>query len=329
MMSSPNRIGAPLISVLMSVYNGEEYLAAAIESVLNQTFRDLEFIIINDGSTDNSGSILSSYASRDPRIRVVTNDLNIGLTLSLCKGLDMARGRYIARQDADDISLPGRFEKQVALLEDDPDCAMVGSAYERMDPGGRYLNVVSVPESPDEIRLTLLRFNLFAHGTMMFRNHHGIRYRPDRQFAQDYQLVVDVLSRFEVRNINVPLYRIRRDNPGISLLKKAEQNASAREILATHVENVLSSQHGEVLLAAHVLLHMSPFATDLSDAVHRKGLVVDRKRARTLFNRMPAGVRPALRAWPAYAPYLGYTFSIRWIIHTILKRLSSRLRRIR
>jgi glycosyltransferase involved in cell wall biosynthesis len=297
--------------------------------VVNQTLRDFEFIIIDDGSTDDSGSILASYARRDPRIRVVTNDVNIGLTLSLCKGLDMARGRYIARQDADDMSLPDRFEKQVMLLENDPDCALVGSAYERIDSKGRCMGIVSVPESPDEIRLKLLRFNLFAHGTMMFRNDDRIRYRPDRKIAQDYQLVVDVLKCFDVRNINLPLYKVRRENDGISQMRKVEQDAAAREILATHVQNVISSPRSEVLLAAHVLLQESHFAADLVDAVHGKRLHVDRRRARHLFNRMPAGVRPAVRAWTAYAPHLGYIFSIRWVIHTILKQLSGRMRRIR
>src|SRR3990170_6306785 len=103
----------PEITVLMSVYNGERFLREAIESILNQTYRDFEFLIINDGSTDSSREIILSY--NDPRIRLIDNELNIGLTRSLNKGLRLARGKYIARQDADDISFRKRLEKQVAF----------------------------------------------------------------------------------------------------------------------------------------------------------------------------------------------------------------------
>ena len=103
----------PKVSVVMSAYNGERYLREAVESILNQTFNDFEFIIIDDGSTNSTGQILSSYAAQDPRIVLIRNRENIGLTKSLNKGLALARGEYIARMDADDVSLPNRFSEQV------------------------------------------------------------------------------------------------------------------------------------------------------------------------------------------------------------------------
>jgi len=106
----------PKISVIMSVYNGEKYLGEAIDSVLGQTFTDFDFIIVNDGSTDGSPGIIQSY--RDERIRVINNEKNIGLTKSLNKAIKESGGEYIARQDADDISLPERFEEQVWFLEE-------------------------------------------------------------------------------------------------------------------------------------------------------------------------------------------------------------------
>jgi glycosyltransferase involved in cell wall biosynthesis len=116
---------SPKISVVMPVYNGKEYLALAVESILRQTFADFEFIIINDGSTDNSADIAASY--EDPRIKLLHNDKNLGLIPSFNRGLENSRGEYIARMDADDIAFPDRFKKQVAFLDDHPDIALCGS----------------------------------------------------------------------------------------------------------------------------------------------------------------------------------------------------------
>ena len=108
----------------MSVYNGEEYLAEAVDSVLNQSFEDFELIIINDCSTDKTGEILERYAARDARVRVHTNEVNLRLPSSLNKAISLAEGKYIARMDADDICLPDRFEKQYAFMEAHPDTAL-------------------------------------------------------------------------------------------------------------------------------------------------------------------------------------------------------------
>src|SRR6187397_2012165 len=104
----------PLVTVLMSVYNAEKYLREAIDSILNQTYRNFEFIIINDASTDGSEAIINSY--KDERIRLISNSQNLRLTASLNKGIDLAKGKYIARMDADDASLPERLQKQVTFM---------------------------------------------------------------------------------------------------------------------------------------------------------------------------------------------------------------------
>ena len=106
----------PIISVIMSVFNADEYVAEAIESILNQTYSHFEFIIIDDGSTDSSLRIIQKYAIEDQRIRVILNEKNIGLAKSLSKGIDVSQGMYIARMDADDISLPDRFYKQICYF---------------------------------------------------------------------------------------------------------------------------------------------------------------------------------------------------------------------
>ena len=114
----------PEISAIMSVYNGESYLKEAIESVINQTFEDWELIVINDCSTDSTGSILSEFAERDERIKVYTNEINLKLPSSLNKAISFCKGKYIARMDADDICLPDRFEKQYRFMEDNEDVSL-------------------------------------------------------------------------------------------------------------------------------------------------------------------------------------------------------------
>ena len=116
-----------LVSVVMSVYNEQEYLEDTMESILKQTFRDFEFVIVNDGSTDGTKGILDSYAKKDRRVRLVTNERNLGLTRSLNKGIDRARGKYIARIDAGDTAHPDRFRKQLKVLEENEDVWIVGT----------------------------------------------------------------------------------------------------------------------------------------------------------------------------------------------------------
>ena len=115
----------PKISVVMPAYNAENYIREAIDSILAQTFRDFEFLIIDDGSTDHTVEIIRSYS--DSRIRLYQNERNMGVAATLNRGLDLARGEYIARMDADDISLPERFAKQAAYMDAHPDVAVCGS----------------------------------------------------------------------------------------------------------------------------------------------------------------------------------------------------------
>src|ERR1700680_111125 len=120
------------VSVVMSVFNGERFVSEAIESILHQTFHDFEFIIINDGSTDGTADILSRYQNSDPRV-AVHDQQKKGLVQSLNTGCGLARGRYIARMDADDIAFPERLERQINYLEQNPDIALIGSSVNVID----------------------------------------------------------------------------------------------------------------------------------------------------------------------------------------------------
>src|SRR5262245_23685731 len=125
----------PRVTVLMAVYNGERYLAEAIDGILQQVWRDFEFLIVNDGSTDSSVEILQRYADQDSRIRLVMRE-NRGLTRSLHDGVLEAKGKLIARMDADDVSLPERLSRQVAAFDRDPKLVVCGSAHDCIDQNG-------------------------------------------------------------------------------------------------------------------------------------------------------------------------------------------------
>lgn len=157
------------VSVLMPVYNGERYLREAVESILDQTFADFEFVIVDDGSTDNTWQILQGYAANEPRIVLVRNENNIGLARSLNKGLGLARGEYIARMDADDVSLPERLAAQVSLLDEYPQVGVVGCAMQMIDADGSPMGIVRHPIAHNFILWTLCFHTSFAHPTVVFR----------------------------------------------------------------------------------------------------------------------------------------------------------------
>lgn len=182
----------PLVSVVMSVYNGEEYLGKALDSVLAQEGVEFEVVVVDDGSSDGSGDLLEERASSDPRLRVIRQP-NGGLTRALIRGCKEARGDLIARQDADDVSLPGRLEKQARAMLADPSLAMVSCWARAVAPGGERLWVNRHDADPVEARRQLLleRRGPPGHGTVMFRKsiYEAVGgYRPQFWFAQDSDL---------------------------------------------------------------------------------------------------------------------------------------------
>lgn len=207
----------PLISVLLPVYNAERFLADAIESILNQSFRNFELIIIDDGSSDNSPKIIKQFS--DERMIVITQE-NQGLAASLNKGLEIARGKYIARQDNDDISLPERFEKQVAFLEKNESYALLGTAAiivdENNQEGGRFHQH---PETSPELKYFLLFDNPFVHSSVMFRRSVLSKtgpYYKGTQFFEDYHLWSSIAQVANISNLPQALLRYREVSGGMS-----------------------------------------------------------------------------------------------------------------
>jgi glycosyltransferase involved in cell wall biosynthesis len=221
---SPCVVKGPKISVVMSVYNGALFLGEAIKSILNQTCQDFEFIIINDASTDDTSKVLAEFT--DSRIIVLKNDENIGMTKSLNIGIRHAKGQFVARMDADDISLPQRFEKQLLFLENNPEYALVGSSYFKIDEAGNKVSIIKVLADDLAIRRELKKQNWFGHGTVMIRRQVLAEmggYDERFKYSQDYDLWIRVSSRFKMANIEEPLYCWRSTGLGISNEKMIEQ----------------------------------------------------------------------------------------------------------
>jgi len=223
-MKGGNLDKSPLITVVMSVYNAEKYVNQAVESVLHQSFRDFEFIIIDDGSTDASSSLLEGYD--DPRIRLYHNPDNMGLARSLNQGLASAKGEYVARMDADDIAVPGRLEKQASFLGRHADVGILGCCCVNMDEEGRHVGSSTMPETDLGIRWMSLFGNPFIHSSVMMRRdmlvNNGLKYDESWETAQDYELWTRVMRHTKGANLRDRLVWYRRGS-GVTYRKRKGQ----------------------------------------------------------------------------------------------------------
>jgi glycosyltransferase involved in cell wall biosynthesis len=197
-MSSPD---TPLISVMMSVYNAERYVAEAIQSILGQTEGRFEFLIVNDGSRDASGSIIDRYAAQDSRIRAIHQE-NRGLIASLNRMLDEARAPLVARMDSDDVSRPERFAVQLAWMQAHPDIAVLGTNTDELDADGAFFPCSDFhPEHPADIRERLMAASAMCHPSVMMRRD-VIRslggYRAAFRHCEDYDLWLRVSERHDL-----------------------------------------------------------------------------------------------------------------------------------
>lgn len=218
----------PLISIVMSVYNGSQWLKAAIDSVVQQTYSNWEFIIIDDASSDDSTEIIKSYAA-DKRFQLIKNNIQQGLTRNLNTGIGIAKGEYIARMDADDICLPDRFKKQVEFLSDHTEVSVVSGFVELIDENG-----ISLGEWKDDrkanswklIKRMLPWKNCIAHPTVMMRNDlfKKYKYNEKQKNSQDWDLWLQLAaSNIIIEKINEPLlqYRMHSQSVTAGSLKKS------------------------------------------------------------------------------------------------------------
>ena len=184
----------PRVSVVTSVYNGEAYVEECIDSILNQTFQDFEYIILNNGSTDRTAEILNRYT--DSRIHIIHQE-NLGISRSLNKGINLSKSELIARLDADDYALPQRLEKQIAFMEQHPKVVLCGSRFKELIGENFSPQKVQFVEQDKDIRKTVSCFNPFSHSTTMIRKTVFTKicgYNKNFEYGQDYDLWVRLLN---------------------------------------------------------------------------------------------------------------------------------------
>jgi len=219
----------------MAVYNGERYLREAVNSILSQTFKDFEFIIIDDGSTDRSPELLASYARADKRVKLISRP-NKGLTKSLNEGLHVAQGEFVARMDGDDICLPERFERQVGYLREHPEVVLVVSRVEFIDPEGNPINLKpGLMMTHEEIDTALLRKGWpVVHPAVMMRRDAVLAiggYSETYPTNQDHDLFLRLAEHGKLANLPDVLLQYRQHFQSITLAKSKQQGDMIEAIL--------------------------------------------------------------------------------------------------
>lgn len=199
----------PAVSVLMPVYNAEAYLSKALESIINQSLRDIEIILVDDGSSDHSAEIIDRYAREDARIRVVRHSKNQGIVTALNNGLMACHGTFIARMDADDISEPFRLEKQLEVMHANPDIGVLGSAVSYIDENGTPLGIIR----PCALPASLLACSPLLHPTVMMRHRllrdKQLQYEEQYRYAEDYMLWLKISQFSTLKALDEPLVQYR------------------------------------------------------------------------------------------------------------------------
>jgi glycosyltransferase involved in cell wall biosynthesis len=273
----------PLVSIVMSVYNGDKYLCEAVESILSQTYKNIQFVIVNDGSTDRTGSILKKYAASDTRVTLIEQE-NIGLSRSLNKAVRLSRGSLIARQDADDISMPNRLAMQSSAFYVNPGIDLVASGYYIIDADGDVILKRLLP-SADKVKKLLPFENLIYHSSVMFKKQSFMSvggYNENLEFGHDKDLWKR-LDRLEVIPSALIKFRWHYSNVTHNRFKKGDKSS---EFLVDRKVRFISS----------LLLQEN-----------------DRLRARSL-------LRPHIRI-PRHFFYFLLTYLPRWMIELFMWKL--------
>lgn len=226
-----------MISVVMSVYNGEKYLEEVIESILKQSYDNWELIIVNDASTDSTAKILENYQKKDARIRVLTNETNKKLPASLNYGISVAKGKYILRVDADDICTTNRFERQLRYMETHPDVDVTWCLSYELRDGIIQNNVISYSVAYEKTKASLLMFGLVNHsGILMKRSlFEEYAYDPEATISEDLRLWLEILQKYKMQGMReyLTVYRIHSEqatNEKNKELQKAQVESTFRKL---------------------------------------------------------------------------------------------------
>lgn len=264
----------PLVSVLMPVYNTASFLREAMDSILSQTFEDFELIVLDDCSPDNAEGVLDAYD--DPRIVRYRGEKNVGLSNVLNVGLDMARGKYIARMDSDDISLPNRLQVQMEYLERHPEIDLVSVG---MQLFGAKEEVWIREQDPEKVKINALFHSPILHASSVWRKEsferHGLRFRQEMVPAEDYDLWTRALVK-GLKLVNLPevLYKYRI-HPSQVTLQTDKTSAKSREVQQQYLRAALPDLSEQAIQAFPQKL-WPVFLANLKDGFFDKKLLAKR-----------------------------------------------------
>ena len=282
----------PKVSVIMSVYKEKiEWLRESIESILDQTFKDFEFIIICDNPQYIEGiHVLRDYEKNDSRVRLIFNETNIGLTKSLNKGLAVAKGEYIARMDADDVSMPDRFQQQINFMETHPNVIVLGTNIKYIGDYSYFDSNKWIKINNDDVKAQLLINSCFAHPSVMIRKsvlvENNIKYDEDYRQAQDYRMW-EILKDFgDFANLPEPLLQYRVSAAQVSRKHNSKSNDNAKNIRRRLISQVLNKCgisdkdyfHADVIKARNLISKKTGIIDDHSSWCLKKSLYFSTKR---------------------------------------------------
>lgn len=232
----------PLVSVLIPCYNVESYVVESVSSIMGQTYTNLEIVIINDCSSDNTSNKLQELAKKDSRIKIYNNETNLKLIKTLNKGIDLCSGKYIARMDADDISFPTRIEKQVSFLEQNADYDVVSTMFYTFRTGKAKHNLYKNPKTYEELQAYLLFRSGICHPAVMIRktlfSDLGLRFEEKYLHVEDYALWSKALYCTKLANIDEPLLYYRVHEYQVSTLNEKKQIENKKEVFKIHCEKL-------------------------------------------------------------------------------------------
>ncbi len=209
----------PLVSYIMTAKNTEKFIDEAINSIVHQTYRNLELVVVDDASTDRTTEIIKSWSAKDPRVKAIYNKVSILPPLARNSAAKAARGKYLAILDSDDVCFPERTAKQVSFLENHPEMAAACSHAEIIDVNGKSLGIKKKSCNISDIRFAMLLQSQFIHSSMMIRksvfDEFG-GYRPEFMHAEDYDIYTRVLERYQMTNLNEILIKFRANSGGVT-----------------------------------------------------------------------------------------------------------------
>lgn len=234
------------VTVLLPVYNAEKYIEEAIESVLNQTYRDFRLLLIDDGSTDKSSDLIHNFT--DDRIDYIKNEKNMGITKTLNRGLDLINSEYIIRMDSDDICYPNRFFEQVKFMDQNTEIVVAGTNIKKISDQSK-TKVSTVATNPEQVKTELLFNSPLRHPTTILRNKvlkkENFKYSEEYIATEDYGLWIEISKKYKLTNINKVLldYRIHEDGITVHAKKNKEKRDSAHILLYEKLFNDLHIEY--------------------------------------------------------------------------------------